>query len=267
LVEPTPISYIFTLIESESDSHENLSFPRGETEYLTKCLVSNMCANTEFLIKWVDLIKTKSIEKAFYSQISREELESAVSDVLLGIYQLSPFFHVFFQPGRIGPEKTYRGAPVFPIDSANEHVAIALGTALEYQAVLMNPTDFLVLSALGHLLLHMHYPDYMEDKNYVASLNMELFSAESREDVAKGIAALVCTDAFLNRHVGLLTYQFLLAPYHYYLDGTETKITCIEGEIIHEFFETVSAHYYSGFFYKVPYFYDYIALTSDRIDG
>jgi hypothetical protein len=36
LVEPTPISYIFTLIESESDSHEILSFPGGRVGYIKK---------------------------------------------------------------------------------------------------------------------------------------------------------------------------------------------------------------------------------------
>lgn len=50
LVEPTPISYIFTLIESESDSHEILSFPRGKGRLYKKKVLFVMSEFAPILI-------------------------------------------------------------------------------------------------------------------------------------------------------------------------------------------------------------------------
>lgn len=86
---------------------------------------------------------------------------------------MKSILRINFTPGIVGSDKTYKGVPVSPI---LETPPVDLGISFEFTTYYMKPVDELVLSALGKWLLQIHYPDYLEDRDHVASINETLFS-------------------------------------------------------------------------------------------
>lgn len=107
--------------------------------------------------------------------------------ILYKEYKLAPLYSIYFTPGVIDSSMCDKGVTVHPI---YEKPPADLGIFFSYATLSLRPLDELVLSALGKLLLEIHYPDYLIDGEHVdnaTSINDTLFQ-ESHDDGAKGIA-------------------------------------------------------------------------------
>jgi hypothetical protein len=216
--------------------------------------------NNLFSHHWVEILYI--LHKENYKSISNDDLADAINKINNNDYQLSPLFRIYFTPGVIvGSEMCYKGVAVHPI---SENPPVDLGIAFEFTTYYMKPLDELVLSALGKLLLQIHYPEYL-DGDHVGSINDSLFN-ESREKGAKGIAGLVYIETGGNEFLMRVVFHYLLVPYLYYIDGEEVLMPMINGDQLHSFLDTgLPVHYFAPI-YRVPFFYEYLAFISHKIE-